>query len=305
MAAKKHGRGGGGPPPRPHQLSPEGPPQAAAGGNVNEEKTVRENIQATSPYGLQPAGLQSTGSIGPVDGVTVIGEAVRRVTPECAEFLVEITTSSPTAAQAVRDNKLKTSQVANAVGPLGVQAADVQTISFQIHNLYSPLLQALPGYGGMSQIGSVGFAPQAQGAPVQPEVPYHPYDLQFGAYHARNIVRIQVREAGRVGEVADAAMKNGATILGGFSVRVADEAGARRAALEAAGKDARAKAETLASAAGKQLGDAIAIAEDVVACNGTYMAMRAAMPLAFGAGAPQTAGELEYYARVSARFGLT
>jgi hypothetical protein len=33
--------------------------------------------------------------------------------------------------------------------------------------------------------------------------------------------------------------------------------------------------------------------------------MRAAMPLAFGAGAPQTAGELEYYARVSARFGLT
>lgn len=253
---------------------------------------MRENIQATSPYGLQSA-------------VTVIGEAVRRVAPESAEFLVEITTSAPTAAQAVRDNKLKTSQVATAVGPLGVQAADLQTISFQIHNLYSPLLQALPGYGGMPQIGGLGFAPQTQGAQVQPEVSYHPYDLQFGAYHARNTVRIQVREAGRVGEVADAAMKSGATILGGFSVRVADEAGARRAALEAAGKDARAKAETLASVAGKQLGDAIAIAEDIVACNGNYMAMRAALPLAFGAGAPQTAGELEYYARVSARFGLT
>lgn len=260
---------------------------------------MRENMQATSPYGLQSSTM-------PADGVTVIGEAVRRVAPESAEFLLEITTSAPTAAQALHDNKLKTSQVANATGSLGVQATDIQTISFQIQNLYSPLLQGMPGYGGMPpQIGAVGFAPQPQGTPGQPEAPYHPYDVQFGAYHARNTIRMQVREAGRVGEVADVVMKSGATILGGFSLRVADEAGARRAALEAAGKDARAKAESLASAAGKQLGDAIAIAEDVVACNGTYMAMRTAMPLAFGAGAPQTAGELEYYARVSARFGLT
>jgi len=107
-----------------------------------------------------------------------------------------------------------------------------------------------------------------------------------------------------VGEAADAASKSGATILGAFCLRTSDEAQARRTALEAAGKDARAKAETLAQATGKQLGDAISIAEEVVASNGTYMALRAAMPFAFGAGAPQTAGELEYYARVSARFAL-
>lgn len=258
---------------------------------------MRENIQAMSPHGFA--------SQTPLDGVTVTGEAVRRVSPESAEFLLEITTSAPTAGQALRDNQVKTAQVVNAVGPLGVQAADVQTISLQVYNLYSPMLQALPGYGGMqSQIAAVGFAPQGPGATVQPEIQYNPYDVQFGAYHARNTVRVNVREAGRVGEVADAAVKSGATLLGAFSLRVSDEAGARRAALEAAGKDARAKAETLASAAGKQLGDPIAIAEEVVASNGTYMALRAAMPFAFGAGAPQTAGELEYYARVSARFGL-
>src|SRR5437762_5961327 len=56
--------------------------------------------------------------------------------------------------------------------------------------------------------------------------------------------------------------------------RSSDEAGARTHALEAAGKDARAKAEALAVSAGKQVDDAIAIAEDIVASNGVYTALR-------------------------------
>lgn len=267
---------------------------------------MRENTQTMSPFGLRTE--------APVDGITVTGEAVRRVTPESAEFLIEITTSAPTAAQALRDNHARTRQVAQAIGLLGVQSAEIQTISLNVYNLYSPLMQilpqalpqALPGYGGaMPQAGQVGFAPQASGSPAQPELSFSPFDLQYGAYYARNTVRVNVRDVGRVGEVVDAAAKSGATVLGAFALRVSDEAAARRAALEAAGRDARAKAETLAGAAGKQLGDAVAIAEEIVATNGTYMALRASLPFAFGAGAPQTAGELEYYARVSARFGLT
>jgi len=263
---------------------------------------VQENTQAISPFGLRTQ--------IPTDGITVTGEAFRRVTPESAEFLIEITTSAPSAAQALRDNQAKSRQVAQAVAPLGVQPADLQTISLNVYNLYAPLMQALPqavpGYSGMTpQIGPLGFASHASGAPSQPEASFSPFDLQYGAYCARNSVRVTVREAARVGEVVDAAVKSGAVILGAFALRVSDEAAARRAALEAAGRDARAKAETLAAAAGKQLGDAVAIAEDIVASNGTYMALRAALPFAFGAGAPQTAGELEYYARVSARFGLT
>jgi len=264
---------------------------------VEQENAVRENTQLTSPYRFPEPTL--------ADGVSVTGEAVRRVAPESAEFLLEITTSSPTAAQALRDNKARTAQLMNALGPLGVQAADAQTISFQVLNLYSPLLQGIPGYPNVPpQLAAVGFSPQPPGTAGQAEVQFNPYDLQLGAYHARNTMRVLVREAGRVGEVADAAVKSGANILGGFCIRAADEAATRRAALEAAAKDARTKAEALASAAGKQLGDPIAVSEDIVASNGTYMALRAANPWAFGAGAPQTAGELEFYARVSARFGL-
>jgi len=102
----------------------------------------------------------------------------------------------------------------------------------------------------------------------------------------------------------DAATRAGAIISGVFQFKASDEATARRATLEAAGKDARVKAETLAAAAGKQIGDPISISEELIASNGVYAAFRAAMPFAFGAGSPHVTGELEYYARVSASYRL-
>lgn len=225
----------------------------------------------------------------------MIGEAVRRLPPENAEFLIEITASAPTAAQALRDNQAKTAQVVQAIGALGVQQTDIQTISSNVYNVYSPLMQGLPGSSGMPQIGQAGFSPFATSPYVQPE-------LQFGSYHARNTLRVNVREPGRAGEILDTATRAGATVSGGFQFQVSDEAATRRTLLEAAGRDARAKAETLAAAAGKQIGDPISITEDCIVSNGALTALRQSLPYAFGSGAPRVAGELEYYARVSASF---
>ncbi len=242
-----------------------------------------------SPYGIQPQGLFSQ---NPRDGVTVVGEAVRRVAPENAEFLLEVTASAPSAAQALHDNQTKVSQVVQAIGALGVQPADIQTVSVNVASMYAPMARALPGSYGLPQIGSPGFAPFTSGQP----------DLQFGAYHARNILRVNVRQAARVGEVVDAAARAGATVASTFSFQAADESAARRALLEAAGRDARAKAETLATAAGRQVGDPIAITEDCIVSNGAYAVLRSNAPIALGAGPPQVAGELEYYARITACF---
>ena len=220
----------------------------------------------------------------PLEGIAVVGEAVQRVSPESAEFLIEISAAAPTAAQALRDHQAKTAQIAQYVAPLGVQRTDLQAISVNVLNAYSPLLQALPGaaFAGVPQLAAGGFA-----AALTPEI-------QFGSYQARSLVRVTVREAARLGEIVDALMKAGVTVAGGFSFHAADESAARKAALEAAGRDARAKAETLAATAGKQVGDPVAISEDIVASNGVYAALRA----------PQITGELEYYARVSASFKL-
>jgi len=229
--------------------------------------------------------MPANGSRTPVEGIAVVGEAVRRVAPESAEFLIEITAGGHTASQAMHDHQARTTQIAQAVAALGLQRPDLQTVSLNVANLYAPLAQALPPYG----------MPQLAPSTFQPEI-------QFGTYQARSVLRVNVRDAARAGEIADALAKAGATLMGGLAYHAADEAGARRAALEAAGKDARSKAETLAATAGKQLGDPLSISEDIVASNGVYSALRAQAPWAFGPDTPAAAGELEYYARVTASF---
>lgn len=232
------------------------------------------------------------------EGVLVSGEAVWRVSPERAEFLVEISASAPTAAQALQENQLRSAQLTQALTPLGVQQTDLQTISLNVYNLYSQGLPALPPFGGAPMIGAGGFTPYAAGtANLQGEV-------QGSAYHARNLVRVNVRDPRRLGEILDAVSRTGAAIVSPLTISASDEASARRNALDAAGKDARLKAEALAAAAGKQLDDVTAIVENVVASNGVFSALRSAVPFAFGAGAPQVTGELEYYARITANFRL-
>ena len=234
------------------------------------------------------------------EGVAVIGEAVRRIAPESAEFLIEIAASGASASQALKEHQARTSQIVQAVSSLGVHRTDLQTVSMNVNTMYGPPVPSLPPYtmpqlGPVPSLGPVGFG--AYGAPPQVQP-----DIQFGAYQAKSAVRVTAREAGRAGEIADALVKAGAAIAGGLCYRASDDAAARKGALEAAGKDARSKAETLATAAGKQLGDPISISEEIVASNGVYSALRAQMPWAFGPDTPTSAGELEYYARVTASF---
>jgi len=229
-----------------------------------------------------------------IEGIAVVGEAVRRVAPESAEFLIEVFATGNTASQSMQEHQNKTTQLAQAASALGVQRADLQTVSLNVFNLYAPLPPgAAYGAPQLTGAGYVGFT-----APTGALSP----DIQFGVYKARSVVRVTVRDAARAGDVADALVRAGATLAGGVAYHAADEAGARKSALEAAGKDARMKAEILATTAGKTLGDPVAITEDIVASNGVYSALRAQMPWAFGPDTPAAAGELEYYARVTANF---
>jgi uncharacterized protein YggE len=227
---------------------------------------MREKKQRNRAGGSPPArpvehrGEEDMTAAQNIEGVAVVGEAVRRVAPESAEFLIEVTTTAYSAAQAMKEHQTRVGQIAQAVAQFGVKPADLQTISLNVVNMFAPMGASLPvfGYGGETQLGS---------------------------YQVRNILRVIVRESNRVGEVVDTLTRTGAALVGGFSLRVSDEAGARKAALEEAARDARTKAESLAAAAGRHVGDPQTIVEDVVASNG---AMRM--------------GEFEYYARVSASF---
>jgi hypothetical protein len=230
------------------------------------------------------------------EGITVIGEAVRRTSGDQAEILMEITATAATAAQALRDNQAKTVQVTQSVAALGVAQADIQTISLNVNNVYSPLTQPLPPYAALPQLSATQLGPSQLGT-MTPFGLAQQSDIQFGSYQARNLLRVNVREATRVGEILDAAVRSGASVSQ-FAFKAPDEANSRHRTLEAAGKDARAKAESLAAAAGRKIGEAIFISEDIVASNGAYTALRSVFPFSFGAGGPNLVGELEYYARV-------
>ena len=232
-----------------------------------------------------------------IDGVTVYGEAVRRIPPDRAEFFVEITSTASSMTQVLRESQLKAAQISQALTPLGVQPGDVQTASFKVQNIFTPMVPALPAYGGLPQIGPGGYTPFMAGMGFAS-------DVQVGSFSARNVLRISVREPGRAGEIADTAIRAGAVVFGGLNFRAVDETGARRGALEAAAKDARQKAEGIATAAGKQLGDVLSVTEEILVNDGAYSAMRAAMALNPISGIAEYVGELEYYARVSATFRI-
>ncbi len=241
------------------------------------------------------------------EGVAVVGEAVRRAPPERAEFLVELTVTSGSVAQAIREHTAKLQQLAVAAASMGIQSTDLQTVSMNVYNLFSQAVPGLPGigaYGTMPQIGPGAMNPFGAAVPAVPQTGAYGSqpEIQFGSYQVRGVIRLVVRDPGRVGEVVQTAIRAGAIPVGPLTFRASDESSARRAALEAAGADAKTKAETLARAMGKSIGDAIVVTEDVVVSNGAYGALRSAVPGLFGFGAPTAIGELEYYARVSANF---
>jgi uncharacterized protein YggE len=278
----------------------------AAGVESQAQKQEREEDTNVTPTPTQIFHAQSR----QMEGVAVIGEAVRRVPPESAEFLIEVTVTAASVAQALRDHAAKLQQLTTAAGSSGIQAGDLQTVSMNVYNLYSPGLPGLPSigaFGAMPQIGATGLNPFGGGIPTAPQPGAYsaPAEVQFGSYQVRGLIRVVVRELARVGEIVQNAIRAGAIPVGPVSFRASDESGARRAVLEAAGADAKLKAETLARSLGKNVGDAITVTEDFLVSNGAYGALRSTMPAAFGSGsAPAVIGELEYYARVSANFRL-
>src|SRR5690242_10619831 len=164
-----------------------GPPPARPNSEEEEIELEGKDKQPMSPFALAP----QTQNPRP-EGIAVVGEAVRRFAPESAEFLMEITATAPTAAQAIRDNHLKTTQVTQAVSSLGAQTADLQTISLNVYNVYqtSPWAPALPAFGNTPQISPGAFPPYPAGAAQSLGAAVGAGETQIGSYLARNTVRV-------------------------------------------------------------------------------------------------------------------
>jgi uncharacterized protein YggE len=121
------------------------------------------------------------------------------------------------------------------------------------------------------------------------------------AYHVMNLVRIKVRAIDSLGKVLDEAVAAGANAVRDVQFGLADPAAAEAGARTDAVRQATAKAEQLAAAAGMRLGRMVSLSEGQV--GGPEPRPYALQRMAAAPG-PVEAGQLDVTVTVTARWRL-
>jgi uncharacterized protein YggE len=157
--------------------------------------------------------------------VTVSGSSVVTSKPDEAVISLGVQTQAQNATDALRQNASKMNGVIDAITGAGIDRSDIST-------------------------DSVSLSPQTNNDGT----------LVVG-YIAQNSVSVTVHDLSKAGPVIDAANSSGANIVNGISFTVSQNDPALTAALTAAVKDAKSRADAMAAGAGATVGDVISITD--------------------------------------------
>ena len=160
--------------------------------------------------------------------VTVSGTGRASVTPDRFSFTVGVQTVAGTVDAAVSENNRRTAAVIAALKAAGAQEKDIQTANFNIWP---------------QQDYQEGRLPRILG------------------YQVTNNIHVRSTKIADAGKLLGVAINAGVNTSSGINFEVADPATGREQGMNAAFVDARAKASTLARAAGRTLGRALVITE--------------------------------------------
>lgn len=209
----------------------------------------------------------------PADGTVLEVETVGTVSraPDLATIRAGVVTQAANAAEAMAANSARMRAVLAALGRAGVAERDVQT-------------------------ATLSLSPQYRYAENQPPV--------ITGYQASNQVTIRFRELGRAGAILDTLVREGANSIEGPELAVdKPEAALDEARVEAI-RQARARAEAYARAAGLRVDRIVSITEGAgPGAPRPMMAMKLERAAADGA-PPIAAGEQDLSVSVSVRFLL-
>jgi uncharacterized protein YggE len=151
------------------------------------------------------------------------GEGETRVTPDRATVFVGVQTRALTASAAGAENARRQKAILDTLKAMGIPPDQLATQNYS----------------------------------VSPEMRYDPTGVaspKVVGYVVSNTVRVELKKMDQVGSVIDAALAKGANQIGGVQFGVSTVADARRIAISAAVRDARADAEAMAAAAGGSVG---------------------------------------------------
>jgi uncharacterized protein len=174
-----------------------------------------------------PALAAEPGTSGPTEHtISVSGTGKTLLAPDVADVSLGITVQRNTAG-AARDDAAQVMQaVIAALHALGIADADIKTTMLYLQPVYD--------YSGQQRITG---------------------------YSVSNIVAVHVRDLADLAGVIDDSVAAGATDVQGVSFDIADRTAAEASAREAAVRDARAHADTLAAAAGVTITGVASISE--------------------------------------------
>ncbi|MCC7024977.1 MAG: SIMPL domain-containing protein [Thermomicrobiales bacterium] len=185
--------------------------------------------------------------------VSVSGHGQVNVAPDTASVNVGVDIIKPTLGEAQETAANQATAVIDALKATGIAAEDIQTDFFSVNILRDYSENADP--------------------------------TKITGFEIVNQLQVTVRDTSKLSDVLDAAVTAGANNIYGVTFYVEDQTAAASKARAEAVKDARTKAEELASAAGMTLGPVVAISEGAapmipgpypMARGGAGMAMEAA-----------------------------
>jgi uncharacterized protein YggE len=166
----------------------------------------------------------------PEHTISVVGSGKVTVIPDMATIRLGVVIERPTAKAARNDAAAVMTRVVAAIRKLGIEDRDIATSVVSLGPVYDYRQGSTP---------------------------------KIRAYQLQNIVTVTVRKLDTMSDVIDDTVAAGATSVDGITFDVADRAAAEANAREAAVKDAKAKAQTLADGVGVRITGVASMSEQV------------------------------------------
>lgn len=177
------------------------------------------------------AAAPARGQQSEVPTIVASGEAVVRKAPDVALIAIAVETRARTSREAQSTNADLSNAVLKRIADLGIPKDALRTASLR----------------------------------VEQEFDYTNGRRTPRGYVARNSVEVRVDDVAKTGEVSDAAVQAGATSIEGVRFELRDRSAAEREALRLAVADARARADAMASGAGRSVDRIVKIEESRIA----------------------------------------
>lgn len=177
---------------------------------------------------LTPRAAQAVDDPQPDRTITVSGTGTVTITPDVADLRVGVVVQRPKVKDAQAAAATAMDAVIKALRAVGIAERDIATTTLSLQPVYDYPTNGSPRITG---------------------------------YELRNGVVATVRDLERLSDAVDGALAGGATTLDGVSFRVDDPSDPQAQARSEAMKDARAKADALAAAAGETIVGVASISE--------------------------------------------